>query len=120
MPTAFNTISWTTEGPEFGVSIQPRVENMPVPSLNIVDGQPVITDPTDFRSVPMLCYNIECPRRNECLRSTGSINRVGRPTQENEFISGSIGCEYFVPRTPEYINQLRKRGVNRLQSAWNS
>ena len=102
MPTfSFNTATWTTEQSEYIIPTQPRVENMPMPTLRIVDGQPVITDPTDFMSVSMLCYNIECQRRSECLRSTGSVNRVGHPTDEHEFIGGFKGCEYFIPRTPE-------------------
>lgn len=91
-----------------------------MPTLRVVDGEPVITDPSNFRSVAMLCTNIVCSRRSDCLRSIGNPNSVGTPTKENKFHSTEHGCEYFVPRTPEYINQLRERGVNRLGSAWNS
>lgn len=89
-----------------------------MPSISVVDGEIVIRNPSTFRSVAQLCTSVMCPRREECLRNIGNINALGRPTKEMGFTHNENGCGYFLPRTPEHINQLRERGVNGLRSAW--
>ena len=93
-------------------------EGEDMPTVSMVDGEITIVNPSTFESVPSLCTSKRCPRMDDCLRSIGSRDAVGAPTRERGFTSGENGCGYFLPRTTQYINQLKERGVNKLKSAW--